>query len=112
MTKCSLEHFYCGLPQKGSSRSLSAWGVPCEQMAQRMGVIIEVVPEDEEGDISIPDLERLIRQGDGPPVLIAITHVPTSSGTVALSLPMRESDTPSYGFEFEYLNLNFSTLPH
>lgn len=53
-------------------------------MAQRMGVVIQVVPEDEEGDISIPDLERLIRQGDEPPSLIAVTHVPTSSGMAAI----------------------------
>ena len=49
-------------------------------MAKRTGVTIEVIPEDIEGDISLPALEVLITQGDRKPALIAITHVPTNSG--------------------------------
>ena len=49
------------------------------QMARRKGVVIEVIPEDEEGDIDIPGLEALVTQGRKP-ALIAVTHVPTNSG--------------------------------
>lgn len=49
-------------------------------MAKRVEVAIEVIPEDDEGDISLPALEVLITQGDKKPALLAITHVPTNSG--------------------------------
>ncbi|KAK9823906.1 hypothetical protein WJX72_006290 [[Myrmecia] bisecta] len=52
------------------------------QAEKRHGMSIEVIPEDEGGDISIPDLERMLCSGAAKPVLIAITHVPTSSGRV------------------------------
>lgn len=50
------------------------------QVAKRFGVAIEVIPEDDEGDISLPALEVLITQADKKPALVAITHVPTNSG--------------------------------
>lgn len=50
------------------------------QIAKRKGIIIEVVPETAEGDISIPALERLIKKGDRLPALIAISHIPTNGG--------------------------------
>jgi hypothetical protein len=50
------------------------------QMVKREGVVIDVIPETEDGDISIADLERMISGGERKPALIAITHVPTSSG--------------------------------
>lgn len=51
------------------------------QVARKTGAVVEVIPEDEAGDISLPDLEALITRGDRKPALIAITHVPTNSGT-------------------------------
>ena len=54
---------------------------------KRHQVEVAVIPEDEEGDIDIEALEGLIKQGSRKPVLIAITHVPTSSGRHAASRP-------------------------
>lgn len=55
------------------------------QLAKRTGVLIEVVPETQEGDIDLAALEVAVTEKDrqrGPVVLISITHVPTSSGRV------------------------------
>ncbi|KAK9862697.1 hypothetical protein WJX84_002020 [Apatococcus fuscideae] len=52
------------------------------QAMRRHQVEVEVIPEDDSGDIDIPALESLIQRGPSRPVLIAITHVPTSSGRV------------------------------
>lgn len=52
----------------------------CRQAMRRHQVEVEVIPEDDSGDIDIPALESLIQRGPSRPVLIAITHVPTSSG--------------------------------
>eukprot|EP00889_Picochlorum_renovo_P001791 jgi/Picre1/28821/NNA_004218.t1 len=56
------------------------------QMQKRIGVGIVVVPETEEYDIDLVHLERVLMSGgDGnskKPVLISITHIPTSSGRV------------------------------
>lgn len=49
------------------------------QVAKRLGVIIEVIPNDESGQVSIDALEQMI---DGNVKLIAITHVPTNGGLV------------------------------
>ncbi len=49
------------------------------QMARRHGVEIDVVPNDEFGQLSIEQLENMI---DENVVLIAITHVPTQGGLV------------------------------
>lgn len=57
------------------------WECRQVQMAKRTGAVIEVIPEDEEGDISLSALEALITQGPRKPALIAITHVPTNSGS-------------------------------
>ncbi|BDA50632.1 probable cysteine desulfurase [Coccomyxa sp. Obi] len=79
--------FY-GIPLKAGDRILTSiieYGanyIAFLQMAKRTGVAIEVIPEDDEGDISLPALEVLITQGDRKPALIAITHVPTNSGRV------------------------------
>lgn len=50
------------------------------------GIEVEVIPETPEGDISIPDLERLVVEGDRLPALIAVTHIPTNAGAVLFFL--------------------------
>jgi cysteine desulfurase / selenocysteine lyase len=52
------------------------------QAARRRGVEIEVIPDDEHGQISVPGLERLLDDGRGPVGLVAVTHVPTNGGVV------------------------------
>lgn len=75
------------------------------QAVQRFGVEIEIIPEasipaaasaagagiqrplrrrrqDDEGDIDTAELRRMLARGPSPPRLVAITHVPTSSGRV------------------------------
>ena len=49
------------------------------QVAKRAGVKIEVIPEDDKGDIDIEALQGLCSQGQKPS-LIAITHIPTNCG--------------------------------
>ena len=41
---------------------------------------IEIIPEDAEGDVDIDALEELVSSGTEKPALIALTHIPTSSG--------------------------------
>ena len=47
------------------------------QVARRTGAIIEVIDNDESGQLSISDLRRRLDNGNGPVKLVAITHVPT-----------------------------------
>ena len=49
------------------------------QVAQRTGALVEVVPSDETGQISVEALQAMI---DDRVKLIAITHVPTNGGLV------------------------------
>ena len=49
------------------------------QRAQKTGAIIEVIPNDEHGQVSLDALRNMI---DNKVKLIAITHVPTNSGLV------------------------------
>ena len=49
------------------------------QVAQRTGALIEVVPDDENGQISIEALRRML---DGRVRLIALTHAPSDNGLV------------------------------
>ncbi len=49
------------------------------QTAKRTGAVIDVVPDDEAGQIDVAALERMI---DGHTRLIAITHVPSHNGMV------------------------------
>jgi cysteine desulfurase / selenocysteine lyase len=49
------------------------------QVAQRTGAVVEVIPSDETGRISVEALQGMI---DDRVKLIAITHVPTNSGLV------------------------------
>jgi cysteine desulfurase/selenocysteine lyase len=49
------------------------------QVARKTGAVVEVIPNDEHGQISIEALRRAL---DAPAKLIAITHVPTNGGLV------------------------------
>jgi selenocysteine lyase/cysteine desulfurase len=49
------------------------------QMAQRTGAVVEAIPNDEHGQLSIAALEAMI---DERVRLIAVTHVPTNGGLV------------------------------
>jgi cysteine desulfurase/selenocysteine lyase len=51
------------------------------QAQRRRGATVEVIPDDEHGQVSVEALARLL--GDGAPVgLVAVTHVPTNGGLV------------------------------
>ena len=50
------------------------------QAVKRQQVKIEIIPEDEEGGINLDALEGLLSNEAPKPALIAITHIPTSSG--------------------------------
>jgi cysteine desulfurase / selenocysteine lyase len=52
------------------------------QVAARTGAVVEVVDDDETGQLSVPDLRRRLDDGNGPVKLVAITHVPTQGGLV------------------------------
>src|ERR671910_343270 len=60
------------------------------QAQRRRGVAVEVIPDDEHGEVSIDALARLLDDGDasggdsgrGPVGLVAVTHVPTNGGVV------------------------------
>jgi selenocysteine lyase/cysteine desulfurase len=49
------------------------------QMARRTGAVVEVIPDDEYGQVSVKALQAML---DARVKLIAITHVPTNSGLV------------------------------
>ncbi|MBV8540614.1 MAG: aminotransferase class V-fold PLP-dependent enzyme [Pseudonocardiales bacterium] len=51
------------------------------QVAGRTGAVVEVVDDDEHGQISLTDLRRRLTSG-GQVRLIAVTHVPTQGGLV------------------------------
>jgi cysteine desulfurase/selenocysteine lyase len=53
------------------------------QVARRTGAVVEVVENDEHGQVSLQDLaRRLDDDRTGPVRLVAITHVPTQGGLV------------------------------
>jgi selenocysteine lyase/cysteine desulfurase len=76
--------FY-GIPFQGGDRILTGvneYGsnyLAFLQMAERTGVTIDVVPDDDAGALSVEALERMI---DDRVRLIALTHVPTNGGLV------------------------------
>ena len=47
---------------------------------KRHQVKVEIIPEDEEGDIDLAALEHMVAAAANKPALIAITQIPTSSG--------------------------------
>jgi selenocysteine lyase/cysteine desulfurase len=52
------------------------------QVAARTGAVVEVVEDDNAGQISITDLQRRLNDNQGPVKVVAITHVPTQGGLV------------------------------
>ena len=52
------------------------------QVAERTGAVVEVVENDESGQLSVSDLRARLHTGDGPVKLVAVTHVPTQGGLV------------------------------
>lgn len=65
------------------------------QVASRTGAVVEAIPNDEHGQISVDALRRAI---DGRARLIALTHVPTNGGLVnpaaAVGRVAREAGIP------------------
>jgi cysteine desulfurase/selenocysteine lyase len=54
-------------------------------VARRTGAVVEIVDDDEHGQLSVADLQRRLEgpgSNRGPVKLIAITHVPTQGGLV------------------------------
>ena len=49
------------------------------RLAERRGVVVEAVPSDDSGQLSLEALERMI---DGRVKLISVTHVPTNGGLI------------------------------
>jgi len=49
------------------------------QVARRTGAVVEVIPDDAQGQVSVEELQRML---DARVKLIAITHVPTNGGLV------------------------------
>jgi cysteine desulfurase/selenocysteine lyase len=62
----------------GRAEYASNW-IALKQVADRTGATIEVVPDDERGQIDVAALERLI---DERVKLVSLVHVPTQSGLV------------------------------
>lgn len=61
--------------------SIAADSACCvHQAVKRQQVQIDIIPEDGEGNIDVHALERMLANGAQAPALIAITHIPTSSG--------------------------------
>nr|WP_281352489.1 aminotransferase class V-fold PLP-dependent enzyme [Phytoactinopolyspora alkaliphila] len=58
----------------------SSNGIAFQQVARRYGVRVDVVPDDEHGQLSVEHLAEELRQGDIR--LVAINHVPTHNGLV------------------------------
>lgn len=52
------------------------------QVARRTGAVVEVVDDDEHGQLCVADLRRRLDSGPGEVKLIAMTHVPTQGGLV------------------------------
>ncbi|MGH3719511.1 MAG: aminotransferase class V-fold PLP-dependent enzyme [Pseudonocardiaceae bacterium] len=52
------------------------------QVAGRTGAVVEVVDDDEHGQLCLADLHRRLTSGDGQVKLIAVVHVPTQGGLV------------------------------
>jgi cysteine desulfurase / selenocysteine lyase len=62
----------------GHAEYASNW-IALRQVADRTGAAIEVVPDDEHGQIDVAELERLL---DERVKLVSLVHVPTQSGLV------------------------------
>lgn len=68
------------------------------QVARRTGAIVEVVDDDEHGQLCVADLRRRLGNGPGEVKLIAMTHVPTQGGLVnpaeQVGAAAREAEVP------------------
>ena len=68
------------------------------QVARRTGAVIEVIDNDDSGQLSLEDLRRRLATGGGPVKLVAITHVPTQGGLVnpaeEIGVAAREAGVP------------------
>jgi cysteine desulfurase / selenocysteine lyase len=62
----------------GHAEYASNW-IALKQVSEKTGATIEVVPDDEHGQIDVAALERMI---DGRVKLVSLVHVPTQSGLV------------------------------
>lgn len=84
--------FYA-VPLKAGDRILTAMAeyasnyIAYLQVAQRTGAIVEAIPNDEHGQLSVEALRGMI---DERVKLIAITHVPTNGGLVNPAAPIGE----------------------
>jgi selenocysteine lyase/cysteine desulfurase len=70
------------------------------QVARRTGAVIEVIDNEESGQLSVSDLRRRLDDGNGPVKLVAITHVPTQGGLVN---PAEEVGAATRGAGVPYL---------
>ena len=52
------------------------------QVARRTGAVVEVVDDDQHGQLCVADLRRRVSGGGGEVKLIAMTHVPTQGGLI------------------------------
>ena len=68
------------------------------QVAARTGAVVEVVDNDESGQLSVADLRRRLADDSGPVKLVAVTHVPTQGGLVNpaedIGIATREAGVP------------------
>jgi cysteine desulfurase/selenocysteine lyase len=68
------------------------------QVARRTGAVVEVVDDDEHGQLCVADLRRRLDGGRGEVKLIAMTHVPTQGGLVnpaeQVGAVAREAEVP------------------
>lgn len=72
--------------------------IPFLQVWRRTGAMIDVVPSDETGQISVEAVERLLERLMGGRVkLISLTHVPTSGGLVNPAAALRARGAPRPG---------------
>jgi cysteine desulfurase / selenocysteine lyase len=84
--------FY-SLPFRSGDRILTSMAeyasnyIPFLQIAQRIGVVVGAIPNDDHGQVSVEALQNMI---DERVKLIAITHVPTNGGLVNPAMEIGE----------------------
>ncbi len=68
------------------------------QVATRTGAVVEVVDNDDSGQLSVSDLRRRLTDDAGRVKLVAVTHVPTQGGLVnpaeEIGVAAREAGVP------------------
>jgi cysteine desulfurase / selenocysteine lyase len=79
---------FWSLPLRPGDRVLTAGAeyatgfISLLQAERRLGVTVEVVPDDEDGQVAVDELARRLDDSRGPVGLVALTHVPTNGGLV------------------------------